>query len=208
MTEASHKPDKRILRSKAALKQSLLELMRQKDFASISTTEIVKHADFNRGTFYAHYEHKEALLEDIINDLLSGLIESFRKPYEQIDSFELERFPASAVTLFDHIYANAELYALMVDQKVMPGFREKMFHALKQTSIEDLIPQLHEIDNRMLDHELLVVYQMHALLGLTFHWIQEGFKQTPAYMAEQLVLFLRVRPTTVVAKRGPAGSGK
>ncbi|MFF2481487.1 TetR/AcrR family transcriptional regulator [Paenibacillus sp. NPDC058071] len=189
MTEAKSKTDKRIIRSKEALKKALLELMKIKPFSAITTTEIVKTADFNRGTFYAHYEHKEALLEDIINDMLNGLIAAFRKPYLEIDSFDFRHFPASAVALFDHIYENASLYSLMVDEQVMPGFKEKMYQAISTTSATDLI---YDIDktNPPIDGELLNVYHMHALLGLTFHWIQDGFKQTPDYMAKQLVLFL------------------
>ncbi|MUT66951.1 TetR/AcrR family transcriptional regulator [Paenibacillus sp. NEAU-GSW1] len=200
MDNDSQKTDKRIVRSKLALKSALLELMKKKSFASITTTEIVKHADFNRGTFYAHYEHKEALLEDIMHDLLEGLSEAFRKPYEKIDSFEIASLPATAVALFDHIYAHAETYSLMVDERVMPGFREKMFNTLKNTSLNDLIHQAN-MPEKNIDIELFVIYQMHALLGLACHWIQSGFQHPPKYMAEQLVHILQARPNKVVTKK-------
>ena len=36
------------------------------NFSSISITEIVESANYNRGTFYTHYDNKEALLDDIL----------------------------------------------------------------------------------------------------------------------------------------------
>ena len=47
--------DKRIRRTKKLLRQALTRLMLQKDFQSITVTDVVREADINRGTFYAHY---------------------------------------------------------------------------------------------------------------------------------------------------------
>ena len=47
--------DKRIRRTKKLLRQALTRLMQQKDFKSITVTDVVREADINRGTFYAHY---------------------------------------------------------------------------------------------------------------------------------------------------------
>ncbi len=47
--------DKRIRRTKKLLRQALTRLMQQKDFQSITVTDVVREADINRGTFYAHY---------------------------------------------------------------------------------------------------------------------------------------------------------
>ncbi|QAY67623.1 TetR/AcrR family transcriptional regulator [Paenibacillus protaetiae] len=196
---ADKKPDRRVSRSKQGLKAALLELMEQKPFSSITTTEIVQRADFNRGTFYAHYEHKEALLDDIMNDLLKDLVIAFRKPYKHVDSFELSTLSASAVALFDHIYAHASLYKLMMDQRVLPGFREKVYRTMRETANHDLTPGQASVPER-LNEELYYVYQYNALLGLAFHWIQEGFQHPPSYMAEQLVLFLNMRPSKMIVK--------
>ena len=43
--------DKRIRRTKKLLRQALTRLMQQKDFQSITVTDVVREADINRGTF-------------------------------------------------------------------------------------------------------------------------------------------------------------
>src|SRR5699024_12099728 len=66
--------DRRIRRSKRLLQQSLLDLMIHCDLEDITVTDIVNHADYNRSTFYRHYDHKEQIADEIITDQLNKLI--------------------------------------------------------------------------------------------------------------------------------------
>jgi AcrR family transcriptional regulator len=58
------KQDPRVRRTRQWLHQALLELMREKNFEAITVQDIAERADVNRGTFYAHFVDKYALLED------------------------------------------------------------------------------------------------------------------------------------------------
>lgn len=196
MPEIKAKTDRRIVRSQEALKTALLTLMSQKPFSSISITEIVELANYNRGTFYSHYKDKEDLLDDIMNKLIDELIKSFRAPYETVDFFRIDELPANAVKIFEHIFQNASLYSSLLKSEVLPNIREKMFHALKQVVIEDLDDSANN-----LNRELHLIYSIHALLGLVFHWIEGGFKYSPEYMQEQLVLIINWRPTTIMTHK-------
>ncbi|MBF6633265.1 MAG: TetR/AcrR family transcriptional regulator, partial [Planococcus sp. (in: Bacteria)] len=64
------KKDRRIDKSKSALKEALIFLMDEKEFKSITITEIVQSANLNRGTFYKHYQTQEELLNELIDDVL------------------------------------------------------------------------------------------------------------------------------------------
>ena len=65
--------DRRARRSKKLLKQSLLELMKQKSFSEISVRDIAEEADMNRGTFYLHYSGTAELLKSVEEELLEEL---------------------------------------------------------------------------------------------------------------------------------------
>mgnify|MGYP001025880017 CR=1 FL=1 len=65
--------DRRVRRSRKLLKQSLLELMKEKSFSDISVRDIAEGADMNRGTFYLHYSGTTELLRSIEADLLEEL---------------------------------------------------------------------------------------------------------------------------------------
>ena len=65
------------LRSKNLIRNALVTLMQQKPFEKITITDIVKEADINRGTFYAHYhdtsEVLEKIQEEIVQDVLGAV---------------------------------------------------------------------------------------------------------------------------------------
>ena len=66
--------DKRVRRTKKLLRQALTRLMLQKDFQSITVTDVVREADVNRGTFYAHYRD----VYDLRERIETGMIADFR----------------------------------------------------------------------------------------------------------------------------------
>ncbi|MBB3113289.1 AcrR family transcriptional regulator [Paenibacillus phyllosphaerae] len=200
--EKEPKLDRRVVRSRAALKESLLALMALKPFASISITEIVEHANYNRGTFYANYESKEALLDDMIADLIEKLLQSYRAPYEKVEVFHINELPASSVMLFKHFHDHASVYTVLMKSDVLPHLRERMFMALKNISMKEL-----SYPNRGIDEELMATFSIHALLGLVFHWVESGFKHSPEYMQQELVKIINWRPTTVKPNLPPSDKG-
>ncbi|MFC5447865.1 TetR/AcrR family transcriptional regulator [Paenibacillus aestuarii] len=201
MIEPGKKTDRRVLRSRQALREALLALMAQKPFTSISITEIVEMANYNRGTFYANYAGKEDLLNDIFAGLIQQLIRSFRAPYEKVEVFRIHELAANSVMIFDHFFQNAAVYSVLLKSKVLPDLREQMFAALKQLSQDELVPPDRD---HGIDTDLLAIYSIHALLGLVFHWVESGFAHSPAYMQEQLIKLIHWRPTEVRTARAQA----
>ena len=60
--------DPRVKRTRKLLQQAFMELMAEKDMASISIGEITDRATVNRATFYAHFPDKYALLNSIVRE--------------------------------------------------------------------------------------------------------------------------------------------
>lgn len=67
--------DRRVQKTEAALKRALTTLLREKDIASISTTELCKLAGVGRNTFYAHYGSPIDLLEALKAQLRRRFLE-------------------------------------------------------------------------------------------------------------------------------------
>ena len=75
--------DKRITKTKRALKSALLKLLTTQAFDVISITELCKIANVSRITFYTHYKDKFALLDDIFNDMLIIGKEGYHRRQEE-----------------------------------------------------------------------------------------------------------------------------
>ena len=59
------------LRSKRLIRQALLELLEEKEYERITVTDIVKRADLNRSTFYAHYPDVHGVVEEIQQEIVA-----------------------------------------------------------------------------------------------------------------------------------------
>lgn len=183
--------DKRIKRTKKAFKEALLCLMQNKDFKDITVTGIVQLADYNRGTFYNHYKYKEDLLDEVIDDVIFDLIMSYREPYHHIETFEVSKLSSSAVKIFDHVAGHSNFYQLIINSNALPGFHKRITDELKKLSLQDL----SEIEpNPKINPELHASYQSYAILGMIMEWVEDGFKLSSSYMAEQLLEILKSSP--------------
>lgn len=58
------------VRSRKLIRQAFLELLKEKPLEKITVTDIVKRADINRSTFYAHYPDVIGVLEAIETEIL------------------------------------------------------------------------------------------------------------------------------------------
>lgn len=178
------KKDRRIDKSKNALKDALILLMEKKEFKTITITEIVHLADLNRGTFYKHYPTQEELLRELIEDVLSDLVHSYRDPYMTIPDFEVSKISVSSIKIFDHVKRYSRFYTIIIHSNVLPGFQNRICQVLKELIQSDLIQSM---PNSEIDRSLLSSYNAYALFGLIIEWVNKGFAFTPIQMADQLI---------------------
>lgn len=189
--------DRRIVKSKKAMKDSLLSLMQVKDFKEISISDIVRLADLNRGTFYKHYQFKEDLLNEIIDEVITDLVDSFREPYKNIEVLEVDKLTTSAIKVFDHVSNYSNFYALIVQTNTLAGFQQKFCIILKELTLNDITDSL---PTPKINRELHASYQAYAILGLIIEWINGGFKYSSSYMAEQLLEIIKHNTSTSIIK--------
>lgn len=61
------------IRSRRLINQAVAELMQEKPLDKISVTDVVRRADINRGTFYAHYADVSDVLEHQADEACQAL---------------------------------------------------------------------------------------------------------------------------------------
>ena len=69
------KTDRRILKTKRALRESLLYLLKEQPIQKISVSRLCEKSDINRSTFYTYYSSPMNLLESIEDEILNTLEE-------------------------------------------------------------------------------------------------------------------------------------
>ncbi len=69
--------DKRIIKTKRNLKETLIKLIKEKPFEKINVTNLCKLAQTSRITFYTYYEDKYALLEELFQDFTDETVAKY-----------------------------------------------------------------------------------------------------------------------------------
>lgn len=90
---ARHDYDKRVIRTKKAIKAALFKIMENKDISAITISELTAEANVNRRTFYTHYRN----LTDILNEIEGDLVAALK---ELVDKFDENEFEKSTYDLF------------------------------------------------------------------------------------------------------------
>lgn len=182
--------DKRVQRSRAALKHACLLLLEQKPFNKITISEIVEQANYNRGTFYANFESKEHLLSDIIQDVLKDMVQQIRNPYKSVKHVNLKEMKAEDITLFNYFKENEKLYKLLLSHHIQVDFRYQIAKAIENLFIAEYEYDLDE--GTILSPKWLYIYRANGVAGLIIRWIEEDFPESPEYMARQVVELMLV----------------
>lgn len=122
------KLDARKRYTQMVLKQSFLELLKEKPVSRITVKEVCALAQLNRATFYAHYSDCFALMESIENEL----IEAFEKSLRYVNSFDVT---ALIEAIYDMVDQNQEACRVLILGNTSSTVLMRMIALAKEDSI-------------------------------------------------------------------------
>ncbi len=167
--------DRRSQRTRHLLSAALVELIKEKDYNTITVSDIIDRANVGRSTFYAHYRDKDDLLVgelDRVMDVLSRDI-----PHEPRE--ENRFFPS--LGLFRHVGEQYELYKALVWG---PGIDLLIKHM--QKSLSKRIEQGLKESKKEFSVPVPVVanYIAGSFLNLLKWWLENKMIYSPEQMDE------------------------
>lgn len=137
-TVARHDTDKRVIRTKKAIKAALFKIMEEKDISSITISELTEKANINRRTFYTHYRSITDILDEIEGDLVQALTELMR-------NFDVKEYRTSTYNLFmglnDLISGEFDYYFQLVRVDMRGMLISRLKHVIKETT-DKLLAQI------------------------------------------------------------------
>ena len=182
----SHKIDRRIKKSKAALKKAYIILMEQFTDQEITVSMIAQYAELNRSTFYTYYSNKEELLEEILCDVLEGLKSAIMLPSHVSETINVNKQAPTTVLIFEYIESKKRVfYALYHGHVEFKTRLEQLFFALFSEDIKmEMQSPIGEVN-----YDMFLRYQTNATLGLIYYWIENNFSYSTKFMMDQLTVF-------------------
>lgn len=183
--------DRRIIRTKEAIRQAMISLIEEKGFDALTVKDITTRANINRGTFYLHYKDKFDLLDqtlkEITQDLKNLSLEITAPSSDELVNTTM--ISAMILKLFKYFNANAPL------MKALFSIKGKGINSL-QNAIKQMIWQnIFEKDNPLhlkqkdllVPKEYFISYIISAHIGVIQEWLEKEVRETPEEMAEILI---------------------
>ncbi len=178
--------DRRIIRTKEAIRDALITLIEEKGFDAVSVINITSRADINRGTFYLHYRDKYDLLEQIE----AGVLEDFTKILSQARAFDFseikninEPIPL-LVTMLEYIDSNAALMHAFLSLKGDIAIQNQIRKTIENNLINlGPLSKIMKEENFIVPSDYFISYVASAHLGVIQEWLQRGRNETPREMA-------------------------
>jgi len=171
----SDKKDRRSQRTRQLLSEALVELIREKDYNTITVSDIIDRANVGRSTFYAHYRDKD----DLFVKELDRVIDVLGRSVQHDASTENSLFPS--LGLFRHVKEEYRLYkALMWG----PGLDLLIKHTQKSLT-ENIEQRLMESGKEFsVPVSVLAASVAGSYLSLLTWWLDSKMIYSPEQMDE------------------------
>ena len=168
--EKTRKPDRRVIRTKRAIRNAFISLLAEKDLNEISVKDIADAADVDRKTVYNYYGG----VYEIRNEVENELIDMLEQGVKELDVKSNIDNPLRLFEIMtDVMNSNIELYGQLfkidansyIIRKINKVLRDRVRDALKSA----------ELDN--CDCEMCADFITSGMLSVYQRWFNTGRKQ-------------------------------
>lgn len=88
-----HARDKRVIRTHAAIRQALRNLLLEVDYDDVTVTMLAKEAGIDRKTFYLHYDGVADVLDEAVQEHADAIVDRVAPiPYDQSGEIDFAAF--------------------------------------------------------------------------------------------------------------------
>lgn len=167
--------DLRVMKSQRAIRRAFWKLMEEGGFHNVTVARIINLAEMNRSTFYAHYSDKYDLLDNMENELLSGVMRiTLEAPAAGGANVTVDQdaFIPYIMLMLEYFKENGTHFILLSGEDGDPAFRSK----LNQT-IETIWKEHGLVDRMIVPEHYLVTGVSGMMTNLIAEWADSGFKE-------------------------------
>ena len=177
-TGDSKKTDRRVIKTKRAIKNALAELLDEKDVNDITVSEIARLADINRKTFYNYYDGIYSVIDEIQNEIA----DRFDSALGEIDFKNDMRDPYSIFEkLASVINMDMDFYIQVLRMRGSERLMDKIVEMLKAKTKQAFVEKVN-FDSRKVD--VMLSYAFSGLLAVYTEWLNNGRTQSIEEISE------------------------
>ena len=174
----AERTDRRVRKTKAALRHGLAVLTQKKSIKEITVKELVEEVDINRSTFYLHYTDIYSMVSELERELLTEFKHA-------IDLYPPTSSEEEMCRFFEHIYNilsdNREICIALVSENGDISFIRQV-----EDFVAERIKNIFEsgMVKNVYDVRYVFDFCISGGMGLFKHWLTDENALEPAHMAK------------------------
>lgn len=190
--------DRRITKSKRALRDALVELTEERGFEGFTVGDLCARADLNRGTFYNHFSSKEDLVASLEDEILSDLerLQALmgNSSLVEVLSCRASKRPLPVlVELFEYLRDQGDFLHAVLGARGDAAFHARLRDSVCTTLIESILHERYRTsDDPFVGY--YVAFYASAYLGVIERWLEGGMKESSEDMARIAMRLLFIKP--------------
>jgi AcrR family transcriptional regulator len=173
------KSDPRVKRTHRLLREALVSLILQKDYASISIKDITGRAEVAYITFYRHFESLDQLLMEVLEEGLAELMGHIENLAKQSETSALE---TEGRLIFEHIRQKADLFRILFKSQSVTRVRKKVVQNIARIFQKSCLPIARSRDQVTVD--ITSNHIATSLLSLIEWWLDNKMVPPAAQMGK------------------------
>ena len=163
--------DKRIIKTKKKLTNTLLELLNEKKIKDITVLELCKKANINRTTFYKYYKD----VDDFVYSIEESLISDLEKYISDIKRNYLISYTSKII---ETIKEHKDIYSCLLSENGDHTFLRKILGLVHEESINEWQKLLKKASREDLDK--IYKFIVDGTIGIIEKWIKDDFDEEPS----------------------------
>lgn len=190
--------DRRIVRTKRALRQALIELTEEGGFDGFTVNDLCDRADINRGTFYNHYHDKDELLRALEDEFFEGL----EQLQARLSTLTLASVVKVSVTkeplpllvdLFEYLREQGDFLHAVAGAGGDASFGPRVCDMVCANFIQSILHERYRnSDDAFVGY--YIAFYANAYMGVINRWIETGMKESSEQMARIAMRLLFIKP--------------
>jgi AcrR family transcriptional regulator len=167
--------------TKMVIRESLMELMKEKSILGVSVKDICALADISRSTFYDHYKDQYDLLKQIEDETLAYFEDMLNRYKDKQTKKETNQMVEEMLT---YVANNGKIIQVLLSENGDIAFQKKLlYHFVMHSQITKYFSEKQNDETK----SYYSVFLVHGAIGLIQHWLKNNLAMPVPQLAKMIM---------------------
>ncbi|ADU32022.1 TetR/AcrR family transcriptional regulator [Evansella cellulosilytica] len=180
----SSKIDRRKKYTRMVLKESLMNILKEKPISNITIKEICEGADINRSTFYSHFSSQYDLLKQIEDEIMNDVNDTLSHYNYNKDDEALQM----TVKVLEYVKENSDVCEVLFSEHGDVHFQRRVMMLAHEHTMKSILAR-SDIEHEVSQYASL--FTISGSIHVVQRWLKNGMDTPPKELAEIIITLIK-----------------